>query len=44
MIIESLDFNSYKENNLITYETTAEKTENTSNIKKNNYIMGKTIY
>ena len=34
MICESIDFNSYKENNLITFETTAEKTENSSNKKK----------
>ena len=40
MICESIDFNSYKENNLITFETTAEKTENSSNKKKNNFFMG----
>ena len=40
MICESIDFNSYKENNLITFETTAEKTENSSNKKKNNFFIG----
>ena len=40
MICESIDFNSYKENNLITFETTAEKTENSSNKKKNNFFTG----
>ena len=41
MICETISFNSYKENNTITFGTTTEKTENIINIKKNNYIKGK---
>ena len=41
MICETISFNSYKENNTISFGTTTEKTENIINIKKNNYIKGK---
>ena len=37
MICESLSFNSYKTENLTTFDRTTEKTENSLNIKKKNY-------
>ena len=40
MICETNSFNSCKLNNSIILETTTEKTEISSNIKKNNYIKG----
>jgi hypothetical protein len=40
MICETNSFNSYKVNNSIIFETTTEKTENSLNVKKNNYIKG----
>ena len=41
MLCESNSFNSYKVNNSNIFEMTTEKTENSSNTKKNNYIKGK---
>lgn len=41
MICEPFPFNSYKTDNSIIFETTTEKTENSSNIKKNNYSKEK---
>ena len=41
MLCESNSFNSYKINNSNIFETTTEKTEISSYIKKNNYIKGK---
>ena len=41
MICESLSFNSYKTENLTTFDRTTEKTENSLNIKKKNYKIEK---
>ena len=41
MICETLPFNSSKTDNLIIFETTTEKTQNFSKIKKNNYLKEK---
>ena len=41
MLCETNSFNSYKINNSNIFETTTEKTENSSIIKKYNYIKGK---
>ena len=41
MICESISFNSYKSENLTTLDRTTEKTENSSNVKKNNHKNGK---